>query len=164
MRATCICIVSARRQSKLGCGVSRRSKWLSLLRPNWRGPIAKLAAMWPPATDELISHVERYLKGGRVDQERHKYRTAYVHAWFGPTDGNRCDAAAEAIDTFLAARPVNASSSLGREGVPSAAVGDGDGALCAWHASHRFAPSGRRPREGAGRSGQADHKRRRARL
>jgi surface carbohydrate biosynthesis protein len=100
----------------------------------WRKPTIEMAfattpeLAWPDreagsdvasTTDELISHVERYLKGDRVDQERHKYRAAYVHSWFGPADGNRCDAAAKAIDAFLAARRVKVSLSLGREGVPA---------------------------------------------
>ena len=55
--------------------------------------------------DALISIVDRFVSGkAKVGAEQLTYRRAYLAKWYGPTDGARCRAAAQAIDGLLAQR------------------------------------------------------------
>lgn len=51
--------------------------------------------------DELIAVVDRYVAGAKVEKKMQGYRRDYIHKWFGPADGQRCQKAAEAIDFLL---------------------------------------------------------------
>jgi surface carbohydrate biosynthesis protein len=74
---------------------------------------APVALAWPDreagsdtasSADGLINLVRGYLAGGAIAADRRDYRRAYIHAWFGPADGRRCDTAALLIEQFLQQR------------------------------------------------------------
>ena len=67
-------------------------------------PEREAASDMARSADELISLVDRYIRGAKVTEEMQRYRRGYIETWFGPADGTRCMKAAEAIDAMLARR------------------------------------------------------------
>lgn len=68
--------------------------------------------------DALISIVGRYLSGERISPSRAAHRHDYIRTWFGPADGTRCRAAADAIDQLGSSRRPRRRSFLSLAEVP----------------------------------------------
>jgi hypothetical protein len=72
--------------------------------PHWQWADREHGSDMVRDTDALVAAIESYLSGRKVDDAVARYRRAYIKTWFGPADGTRCAAAAEAISAFLAQR------------------------------------------------------------
>ena len=70
----------------------------------WRWSDREMGSDTAHDKHELIELVDGYLSGSSVDGDVLSYRKSYVEKWFGPQDGRRCAAAADAIDQLLVGR------------------------------------------------------------
>ena len=72
--------------------------------PAWDWPEREAGSFSANTASELIDLVGKSLEG-TIDDGMRNYRNDYIHKWFGPTDGNRCEVAAQLIDQVLSGRP-----------------------------------------------------------
>lgn len=69
----------------------------------WEWPEREAGSFIARSDDELVELV-RYSLGTTIDPALSAYRRSYIHRWFGPADGHRCEAAGCLIDAALNSR------------------------------------------------------------
>ncbi len=74
--------------------------------PAWEWPDREAGSYIARTADDLVDLIRLSLDKS-VDHDRMKYRQNYIHQWFGPADGRRCETAADLIDTSLRNRAGN---------------------------------------------------------
>ncbi|NJO53469.1 MAG: hypothetical protein HC829_00300 [Bacteroidales bacterium] len=67
----------------------------------WQWPDREVGSAIVHDASELVDRVDSFLSGRSVEPEIRDYRRGYIETWFGPQDGRRCVAAANAIDGLM---------------------------------------------------------------